>query len=692
MGDFDDQTIFPAVPQPTMDTGYLGPGSSPTTALIDNRSGLPDDEVREAIMEQWVEMAGLQFSQPNNFQLYSNFQSSMLARTPFKTPGNVIEEIKLARAIADTDDDVAGTLGGMLAVAYGEGLQNHHQDETTLEFFNQMTAPTAINLESLLEEMHREYLIAGSVTTVTLFTRQRLKYWPLKSDEPVEAQLQVPHVGILPSESLRVLTNDILNMGEIGFWVEDLNLKRWLDKFFNPTTPPWELERMRTEEPVPAALFTGRREVPYTDSDVNTRGKTIYTLNQRMIHRTSMPKGSQPYARPLLTRNFALLEAKRLLNLMDYALLQGGTNYIVVAKKGSDQQPALQPEIENLVSQVTHASRSGVMVGDHRLSIEIITPDLEELLNPGKRKLLGRKIAMGLMRQSEQVEPEGGTQGALNEIELFGRVVTADRRKMLTHAEAAFYQDTALRNRSVFKQGAPTIWGPKIILADAKDYWQMVLNARDRGDIPRRWLVEALGYNYEAGIAERERELKRGDDEILTPGSTPFSNEGEPQDNNEGRPPGSSSNNGKGKNEGKPKEGQDKARPKQTIRKVAGETVKAIVEGVDVHYIGETTQALIDSCDSYEIGYVVAPERKAIQSGEATRSGKSMIIPVNQDMVCDDLASVKLDPGLRVLLGHRRGDDALVARAFRFSEPEWDLKRVNDFVIRWGFTTEPVVE
>lgn len=689
------QTVFPAVAQPPMRHDHRGPGSQPETivsAMIDNRSGLPDENVREAISDQWVEMAGLQFAQPSNFQLYANQQSSMLARTPFQTPRSVIEEIKLARAIADTDDDVGATMGMMLAVAFGEGLQNHHRDESTLQFFNQMTAPTGMNLESLLEEMYREYLIAGAVTTLTLFTRQRMSYFPLKSDEAVQAQLQVPKVGVLPAENIRVISNDILGEGELAYHVENQNLKNWLDEFFSNGTDGQRKAIMAMQEPVAAALFTGRREISFNDGDIESRGKVLYTLNQKMVHRTSMPKGALPYARPLLTRNFALLEAKRLLNIMDYALLQGGTNYIVVAKKGSDMMPAQQPEIENLIGQVTHASRSGVMVGDHRLNIEIITPDLEELLNPAKRKLLGRKVSMAMLRQPEQVTGDSGTQGAVNEMEFTARVVGADRRKMLAHAQATFYNDTAERNRSVFKEGAPTIWAPKIILAGAKDFWSNVIMARDRGDIPRRWAVEALGFNYDAGLAEREREIARGDDEILMPASVPFSSdESGPQDNNEGRPKGSSSNNGRGRDtEG---QGKDKFAPNRVIQRNKGETIKALVNGTEVAYIGETTYALLEAVEGeLGFGYLTDVEREAIEHGRAVRSGKSIVLPVNQEYACRELRVVKLDDGLRAVVGQRNGDDAVVIRALRFTEPHYDLGEVNDYALRWGFTVEAVVE
>src|SRR5580765_3279576 len=80
-------------------------------AVIDNRTGLEDQVVQQAVEDRWVEFAGLQFARPSTFQLYATQQSSMLARQPFKAPGNTIEEIQLARTFADADDDVAATMG-----------------------------------------------------------------------------------------------------------------------------------------------------------------------------------------------------------------------------------------------------------------------------------------------------------------------------------------------------------------------------------------------------------------------------------------------------------------------------------------------------------------------------------------------------------------------------------------------------
>jgi hypothetical protein len=684
---------YPPVPQPPIRAGYEY-ADGPTGVVIDNRTDLPDEQVRIAIRDQWVELGGLQFGHPSSFQLYAtSAQGSMLARTPFRTPQSVIDEIKLARSVADTDDDIGAVIGEMIAIAFGDGVVNQHRDEKTLEFFNLIMGPTTteMDLETVLEEMYREYLIAASVTTLTVFARQRLQYFPLKSDTPVQAQLQVPNVGILPAENLRVITNDIMRQGQLAFAPQEVTLRNWLEEFLNPTTPAARKTMMAMQEPVAAALFTGRVQIPYSDGDPESRGMTLYTMNPRMVARTTAPKGAVAYARPFLTRNFALLEAKRLLNIMDYALLQGGTNYIVVAKKGTDNLPAQQPEIDNLMEQVRHASRSGVMVGDHRLTIEIITPKLDELLNPNKRKLLGRKLKMGLMRQTEEVPGDTGTQGATNEMELTSRVVSSDRRKLVRHAQASFYDETATRNRSTFPMGAPSIWAPKIILSNVAVFWTNLLQARDRGDIPRRYVVEALGFDYEAALAERQRELARGDDEILTPGAVPFSaGPGQPQDNNAGRPPGASSNNGRSQDQPMPV----RARPRQVIQRNAGETVKAMVEGDQVFYVGELTAELLESyaeTADYN-GYVTQIERDAIDFNQTLRNTSSVIVPVNTGMRCDEYSCVKLDTGLRAVVGRRIGDGAMIVRALRFTEPHFDLNQAGECAIRWGFLGEPLEE
>jgi hypothetical protein len=681
-----------AVDAPGELKGTVGPSGDPPPAdsvIIDNRTDLPDNAVREAIMSHWVENAALQFGTPSSFQLYATNQgSNMLARSPFRTPSNVVEEIKLARQIADADDDIGAVIGQVIATAYRDGMQNLHPDQSTLELFNQMAY--RMNLDSVLKELLREYLISGQINTIQLFTRSRLNFTPPGTDRRVQAQLTMPMVGVLPAENIRVISMDVFGTGELAYDVTDPKLKDWLDEFFNPRTSAAKRNKMRDEQPVIAAIFTDRIEVDYNDTDMFSAGKTLYKLNSELVHRSTMPKGADAYPRPPMTANFALLEAKRLLNIMDYSLLQGGTNYIVIAKQGSDKLPAQQPEIDNLTDQVRSASRTGVLVGDHRLSVEIITPKLDELLSAPKRKLIGRKLAMRLLRIPEQVTPDPGNEGARGEMEFMGNTITSDRHDVKRHVERHVYSKIVDRNRAAFPKGPPSIWHQRIVLAGVKDFFSNVQAARDRGDIPRKWAVEVLGFDYEAGVAQREREREQGHDEIMVPGSVPFSQPGQgqpPGDGGDGRPPGSSPNNGRPGGQTPP---IDPAQRQRTlIPRRRGEPIRAYwdEDATETVRVGELTASVLELYPDHTVGRVTDAERQAVTASEVYNHGPVCVMPVNTDYRVRELRAFRLEDGLSMIVGQRASDGALVARALCFREPQFELQRAEEYALRWGFIT-----
>lgn len=673
-------------------SGAAVAGPSPVVT-IDNRTEMPDNVVREAVMAHWVESAALQFGTPSSFQLYStNPGGSMLSRSPFRVPLNIIEEIKLARQVAEQDDDISAVIGAAVNIAFGDGMQNQHQDEETVALFNKICGPVSaggLNMDRVLKEMYREYLIASSFTTISLFTRTRYNYFLPGSPGRKQAQLSTPMMGVIPAENIRVLSNDIFGNGDLAYEPTDVGLREWLDEFFAETTSPGRKNQLAQAEPILAAIFIGKVTVPWSDTDMFSSGKTLFTLNPRMVHRTTMAKGATAYPRPLLTANFALLEAKRLLNIMDYALLQGGTNYIVVARQGSDNLPAQQPEIDNLIEQVRTASRTGVLVGDHRLDIEIITPKLDELLSTPKRKLLGRKLAMGLLRIPEQVTPDPGAAGAAQELEFTARTITSDRRDIKRHVEGNVYEEAVSRNPSTFTRGGASIWFPKIILSGVKDFYSSVLQARDRGDIPRRYAVEVLGFDYEAGLAEREREKKRGDDDILTPGFVP--NAGT-QD--QGRPPGSSSDNGRPGNPAQPVDPNQRQRQLPPGVHGVGEAIVAHWDADDrrtVRY-GELTAAVLEAHPDHTVGRVTDAERDAVEEGVVVTRATNIVIPVNLEYEVGEIRAFRVAEGVSIIVGQRLDDQALVARALAFREPHYTVHSAIDAALRWGFITQAYAE
>jgi hypothetical protein len=652
--------------------------------LIDNRTELPDAVVQAAVETYFVENASLVgANMANTFQTYAA-EGSLLARTKFRTPANVWDEIKLARDLADRDDDVRAVIGLMIAVAFSDGMENHHPNEKTVTLFNGLAA--YMNLDGVFKRMYREYLIAQQVTTVSLFTRRQAVD---VGDEGDSEQMVAPLVGILKAERIRAIGSDMFGNADLAY-IPEPELERWLSEYFEETTTAARKAELRRLDPVSAVMFTGKVKVG-ANSDLTGQPIDAYRLNPRMVHRTKAASDDDT-PRPLMTANFALLEAKRLLNLMDFALLQGGMNFIVVAKKGTDERPAQQPEIENLKQVVRTASRTGVIVGDHRLTFEILTPDLTALLDKTKRTLLGRKIAMTMLRLPETAEDSGGSGAATEaELEFIARVVTSDRADLRRHIENYVYEEAAKRN-SALTSGTPRVWFPKIVLQGTQYFTDYVLKLRDRGDIPRKTAVEAAGFDWEAGVAQRKRELEDDIDETMAPAAVPFSSpEMGPQDNNQGRPVGTSPNNGRpGARQGP---GRDNARPQRTINRSAGETVRAVLDvdddGRDItRRVGERTYAILEQYPERTIGRVTALERDAFVAGKSMRSGPIAVIPVNPGYEVGEIRVARLAPGLSLVVGERKTDGAVVAKALCFREPEFNLLDAEETALRWGFPIE----
>lgn len=651
------------------------------TVMLDNRTDLPD-EVLLAHFEENTAMFG--FGDSARYMTYPN-EGTMMARSKWQAPRNVIDEYRLAREFADRDDDVGATMGTIMAAAYGEGYQNQHQDEIVEHVFAEMSED--VGLAHALHELHRELLITSQINSIHLFTRGSYDIRPEGLSRVTNKSVAAPLMGVLPAENIRVIGNDIFGNAETAY-VPSGDLAEWLREFWGKNTTPARKREMRLQDPIAAALFTGVIPLDWHDTDMLTSGMLLYRLNPAMVHRSTFAKGAAKYPRPLLTRDFSLLEAKRLLNIMDHALLQGGTNFIVVAKKGSDARPATQPELTNLKEVVRRASRSGVLIADHRVQLDIITPDLTELLNPAKRQMLGRKISQALLRVPEFGSDDKG-QSVATFTELTQRVITDDRHIVVGHIQRYIWTDCMKRNATLFgRSDRPTIWTPKIILQGLQFWTDYLLKLYDRGDLPRKYMVTFGGFDYDAVKAQKEREVLNDHDAIFAPPAVPFSspNNGAPgggggpgpQDNGGGRPRGARSQPGQTPSPG---------RSKRTIRQTPGETVKAEYneELEEVVRIGVITESVMAEFPEATLGRLTPAERSALDTRETVNEGNVIVIPVNTGTEIDDVSAVRLEDGLSILVGNRVPDGAIMAVAVCFREPRFSLHAAEDMVIRWGY-------
>lgn len=664
--------------------------------MIVNETHLPD-EIVQTYIEEHASVLGL--SPGNSYQTYVS-QGSLMTRPKFRVPSTIVEEIMLCRDLAERDDDIAATIGAMIALAFGDGMQNAHKDEVTVALFDQVTKHS--KLASRMKEMYREWLIAGQVTTATVYSRETFSFTPMGADRARSRSILAPLIAVLPSEQIRVIGNDLFGTASLAYRPFSGRQEQWLMEFFNPQTTAARKAQMRAQDPILTTLLTeqvawdsqkeGGVSYVYGDPFDPVVGHYVYKLDPQFVARSTMPKGQWPHPRPMMSRNLPLLEAKRLLTIMDYTLLEAGANFLIVAKKGSDQRPALPEEIANLRDTLRRASRSGLMIGDHRLSVEIITPELTELLNPDKRKLIGRKLAAAMLRLPDFTNADGGAgQAGITDTEILSRVIASDRDDLRMHVEANIYDQVSVRNDGV--NGAATLWFPKIVLQGLQFFNDMILGLRDRGDIPRAYAVQAAGFNWDAAVAQRRLEKSSGDDKVMTPAAVPFSspNAG-PQDRGGGRPTGAATGANKPTAPGS---------GKRTVQQNAGETIKAMWdENGDVVRAGELTYRLLEEFAAVRtIGRITKAELGALDEIAQNEifhpitAGPLTVIPVNAEHAIEDIKAVRLADGLSLLLGRRLEDGAVLTRALVFREPTYSRLDAEEAAMRFGFdVSDPPIE
>jgi hypothetical protein len=251
----------------------------------------------------------------------------------------------------------------------------------------------------------------------------------------------------------------------------------------------------------------------------------LILLNPENTWMGSLTKSSyERWARLRMRSIYPLLDMKHQLQEMDRAFLLGGINFIVLVKKGTDALPVQKPsEVTAVAKQMKAQSKSSVIVSDHRLEIEIITPDLEAVLNKDKYAVLDDRIRLRLLGA---LAPPGDTGNKESQITLAKIVILGieNRRHMLKRdLEAAVLRGTTKRNPDVLEDDPSMEFLPRRgdMLFDSQVATELQ-EIRDRGELSRRTFMEEFGFDLELEKHRREEEKERGLDEVFEPVSVPF--------------------------------------------------------------------------------------------------------------------------------------------------------------------------
>jgi hypothetical protein len=265
-------------------------------------------------------------------------------------------------------------------------------------------------------------------------------------------------------------------------------------------------------------------------ADIGVDYSKLWLFRQDALFRHTQTKAEyERYAPVRLKTVLPILEMKQHLRASDRASLIGNTNFIVVITKGTDKLPAKPAEIANLQEQARVIARLPVLVGDHRLHVEIISPSTDNTLIDSRWQVLDGRLVFAALRTFSPVTQGGNSSGAgVKEMSQIVAQGLMSRRHMITRTiEAKLFQMIMDKNDGVIDEFPKLEFSPKRITVDFnQDIMNGILKLRDRGDISRETTLEELDFDQETEALRRGREKVVFDDtfQSQTPHSSPTSN------------------------------------------------------------------------------------------------------------------------------------------------------------------------
>lgn len=446
-----------------------------------------------------------------------NQRQALFERNEYRTPRDIFSEFRLANKLVMSDDIVSG----ICELTENLAIQRHKWETVDLDeedIWRQISID--LELDQRLKEMWREAFTYSQFYVAMFWGKKTYKVQGKNPKTNVSRRksytLNVPiSMSLLDPTRVIPVGNLMFNQERLA-WIA---LKGEIETFNKQTDKI--LNSMFEGKYTCSQEEKGRFESMGIDTEM------LMLLKKDAVWRFTLPRPAyKRWADVRLKSIFPLADLKSNLRMMDRAHLVGGTNFILVVKKGSDKIPARQQELDNLQRNVRTLARVPVLVGDHRLSVEIVTPQQDNTLLDKKWDTLDSRIGSRLLMSLAI----GGDQGRRDDSLTIGRAVARGiegRRHLLSRALEKNIVDPVMAKNPELKERPQHVFTPKHVALDwDANFVNLLIQLRDRGDLSRETVLEEADFNQDVEFRNREYEDEVYDKIFLKPTLVPFTGQG----------------------------------------------------------------------------------------------------------------------------------------------------------------------
>lgn len=482
-----------------------------------NDSGVSTQLALQAAAEQHPELAALVTwtSGPGPGQS-ANRAGGLYDRDRFVRPYSVFDKMEVAE-LATKDDVVAAFLDSSEALAFSR-MEIECDDEDEMDIWAQIMQD--IDIDNRMREIWRDLNIYSQTYVAVWFGKKSYKVRGKTATgtrrKKQFTDLTVP-LGVTQLDPLKVIP-----VGNFLFQQETLCY------YANPTEKDvidsWLLgDDDSGADPIIRRLIVSKFEPDYRDrKEIGNLGidpNRLYVLNPKYVWRHTTTKAGYDRFAPIRMESvFELLDLKRQLKARDRALLIGATNYIILITKGSDKEPAKQYEITNLQATAKTLSRVPILVGDHRLHVEIITPKTDDVLDPNKYQGIDLRITGRLFGMF--ITTHAGRDDSLKLARVVARGLESRRLMQKRSFMRKVILPTYEMNDALLAEPDLMFFPKRIALDFDPSLATYLLDLRDRGDISRDSVLSEIDYDEASEAAKRVIERDKYDEVFMAPASS----------------------------------------------------------------------------------------------------------------------------------------------------------------------------
>jgi hypothetical protein len=456
-------------------------------------------------------------------------KSSLFDRAAYVPSENVYDQMKMARSAVSNDDIVGGVAEITEGLAF-DGVKWESDNADDADVFNQMAGEQ--DLDAVVRRIwreeftygacvlgfwwdHGEFKVRGKTKNGNARKATRSVWYP-KAITTLDATKVVP-VGMMQFGQERLAWHaSQLEIAQYCAVLDGVLEDELMTRFYAGQYMPSDVDEIQ--------------ELSSLKVDVNS----LILLNDEIIKRHTLTKPDHlrfPDVR--LKRVFKLLDLKQQLMDADRVSLIGAANYILLVRKGDKDDPAYPEEVQNLKENFDLVAKIPVVISDHRLQIDIITPSQDYTLDVDKYDVIDNRIASSLLGLFGAVGSKSGNRSdsSLQEARLVARNLE-NRRHMIRR----FLEKNIARaivnhpnNDGVFEGGEPNLtFVPKNIALDADaGAAASIIQLRTMNELSRESTLEYFGFDQAVERMRRILEDEGGADDdfqTIVPFNSPDNN------------------------------------------------------------------------------------------------------------------------------------------------------------------------